>query len=152
MDNNQILRRIRYIFDINDDGMISTFAAADMKVSREEISNWLKKDDDDDFVSLYDIKLATFLNGFINRKRGKRDGEQPKPEKTLSNNLIMKKLKIALSLKNEDILAILRLADLNVSDHELSALFRKPGQRQYRTCKDQFLRNFLMGLQIKHRP
>lgn len=151
MNNNDILRRIRYAFDFNDVKMMHIFGLADSEVSREQISNWLKKDDDPDFQSLYDIKLATFLNGLINDKRGKKEGEQPKPEKTLNNNLILRKLKIALNLKDEDIVAILELADMTISKHEISAFFRKPDQSQYRLCKDQILRNFIHGLQIKYR-
>ena len=151
MNNNDILRRIRYAFDFNDVKMMHIFGLADSEVSREQISNWLKKDDDPDFQSLYDIKLATFLNGLINDKRGKKEGEQPKPEKTLNNNLILRKLKIALNLKDEDIVAILELADMTISKHEISAFFRNPNQSQYRQCKDQILRNFIHGLQIKYR-
>ena len=151
MNNNDILRRIRYTFDFNDVKMMHIFGLADSEVSREQISNWLKKDDDPDFQSLYDIKLATFLNGLINDKRGKKEGEQPKPEKTLNNNLIFRKLKIALKLKDEDIVAILELADMTISKHEISAFFRNPNQSQYRQCKDQILRNFIHGLQIKYR-
>ena len=151
MNNNDILRRIRYTFDFNDVKMMHIFGLADSEVSREQISNWLKKDDDPDFQSLHDIKLATFLNGLINDKRGKKEGEQPKPEKTLNNNLILRKLKIALNLKDEDIVAILELADMTISKHEISAFFRKPDQSQYRLCKDQILRNFIHGLQIKYR-
>jgi len=151
MDNNDILRRIRYIFDISDDNMIKTFAAADMEVTRAEVSAWLKSDDDPDMVGLYDKVLATFLNGFINVKRGKREGPQPKPEKTLNNNLIMRKLKIALTLRDEDIVGFIKSAGLPVSKHEVNAFFRKPEQRQYRRCLDQFLRNMLVGMQNKYR-
>lgn len=151
MTNNDILRRLRYAFDFNDDKMIQLFALADKEVTRTEISNWLKKDDDPAWESLYDKQLATFLNGMINDKRGKREGEQPKAEKTLNNNMILKKLKIALSLNDEDMLDILDAADMQISKHELSAFFRKPEQSNYRLCKDQILRNFLMGLQIKYR-
>lgn len=150
MNNNDIFRRIRYIFDINDSKMVKIFASADLKVSRKEVSAWLKKDDDPDFIGIYDKQLATFLNGFINEKRGKREGEQPKPEKTLTNNLILLKLKIALGLKNEDLIDLLKIVDMRVSPHEISAFFRKPAQRQYRLCKDQFLRNILMGMQIRY--
>ncbi|MFT5167039.1 MAG: hypothetical protein ACI8P3_002276, partial [Saprospiraceae bacterium] len=114
-------------------------------------SNWLKKDDDPQFQAIYDKDLAIFLNGFINLKRGKREGEQPRPEKSLDNNTVFRKLKIALNLKDDDILAIFELAQLRVSKHEISAIFRKPGQHQYRQCKDQFLRNFLQGMQMKYR-
>lgn len=151
MTNNDILRRLRYAFDFNDKKMMKIFALADYEASREEISNWLKKEDHDDYVGIYDKYLAIFLNGMINLYRGKREGEQPKPEKTLNNNLILRKLKIALTLTDEDIVDILKLADLRVSKHEINAFFRKPSQRQYRQCKDQILRNFIHGLQIKHR-
>lgn len=150
MNNNDILRRIRYTFDFSDIKMIELFALADLKVTRAEVSNWMKKDDDPDFQGIYDIQLATFLNGLINDRRGKRDGEQPKPEKKLNNNIIFRKLKIALNLKDEDILTILKLVDLRVGKHELSAFFRNPTQKQYRPCKDQILRNFIHGMQIKY--
>ena len=152
MTNNDILRRIRYVFDFNDDTMIKIFALADSKVTREQISSWLKKDDDPDYKACTDTELATFLNGLINFKRGKKDGPQPVPEKKLNNNIIFRKLKIALNLKEEDTLALLKLADLTISKHELSAFFRKEGHKHYRVCKDQILRNFLKGMQLKYRP
>ncbi len=114
--------------------------------------DWLKKDDDPAFQNCNDKQMATFLNGFINHKRGKREGPQPAPEKRLTNNLILLKLKIALNLKAEDILQILALADFPIGKSELSAFFRKPGHNHYRACKDQILRNFLKGLQLKYRP
>ena len=152
MTNNDILRRIRYIFDYDDTTMMSIFAAADHKVSREQLSDWLKKDDDPAYKSMSDTQLAIFLNGLINHKRGKKDGPQAAAEKKLNNNIIFRKLKIALNLKEEDTLAILEQANLSISKHELSAFFRRPGHRHYRVCKDQILRNFLKGLQLKFRP
>ena len=150
MNNNDILRRIRYTFDFNDTKMIELFASANYEVTRAQISNWLKKDDDPDFQGIYDLQLAIFLNGFINDKRGKKEGIQPSPEKKLNNNIVFRKLKIALNLKDEDILEILMLSDMRVGKHELSAFFRNPNQNQYRICKDQILRNFLHGMQIKY--
>lgn len=152
MKNNDILRRLRYTFDIDDNKMVSLFAEGGKKVDRNTVGNWLKKEDDKGFVSLYDIDLAIFLNGFIIDKRGKKDDQIPVPEKTLSNNLILRKLKIALILRDDDMLSILKKADFRLGKHELSAFFRKPTQGQYRLCKDQVLRNFLMGLQLTYRP
>ena len=151
MNNNDILRRLRYAFDFNDKKMIELFALADKVVTQEEIIAWLRKDDDPLQKSLHDKPLAIFLNGFIIDKRGKREGPQPKPEKTLTNNIIFRKLKIALNLRDDDIIDIYKLVKMNISKHELSALFRKPTQSQYRLCKDQFLRNFIYGLQKKYR-
>ena len=147
-----MLRRIRYVFDFNDTKMIAIFGQVEETVTREQISEWLKKDDDSAYKSLSDVQLAIFLNGLIVEKRGKKEGPLPVPEKKLNNNIVFRKLKIALDLKNEDVLDILALADLKISKHELSAFFRRQDHKHYRVCKDQILRNFLNGLQLKYRP
>ncbi len=152
MNNNDVIRKIRYTFNYSDSKMMSIFEQVDHSVTRAQLSNWLKKDDDPENEKIYDKYLVLFLNGLIIDKRGKREGEQPVPEKSLNNNIIFRKLKIALNLKSEDILEILQLADMRISKHELSAFFRKPTQSQYRLCKDQFLRNFLYGLQLRYHP
>ncbi len=151
MTNNDILRRVRYIFDFSDAKMIAIFKLASVQVIREQISDWLKKHDDPAFQGCNDSQLATFLNGLITDMRGKKDGPQPEPEKKLTNNIIFRKLKIALNLQNDDVLKILALAELQISKHELSAFFRRIDHRHYRECKDQILRNFLTGLQLKYR-
>lgn len=151
MTNNDILRRVRYIFDFNDDKMIALFAAADCTVTRAQISDWMKQEDNPDFKKLSDVMLATYLNGLINDKRGKREGPQPVPEKNLTNNAIFMKLKIALNMQAEDILEVMALSDFRMSKHELSAFFRKAGHKHFRECKDQILRTFLKGLQRQYR-
>ncbi|REG83693.1 DUF1456 family protein [Marinomonas pollencensis] len=152
MTNNDILRRLRYTFDLKDSYVKEIFAAADHAVNREQIIAWMKKEEEEGYASMVDIEMARFLNGFINVRRGKREGEQPAPEKRLNNNMIFMKLRIALNLKAEEILEIMQLAEFNMSKHELSAFFRKPDNKHYRDCKDQILRNFIMGLQLKFRP
>lgn len=151
MNNNDILRRIRYTFSLNDSKMISVFSSTGYRVTRAQISDWLKKDDDPAFKKCSDTQLALFLNGFINDRRGKKEGAQPVPEKRLNNNIIFRKIRIALNLKDEDVLEIIKLAKMNVSKHEVSAFFRKPGHKHYRVCGDQMLRYFLKGLQLKYR-
>lgn len=151
MNNNDIFRRLRFAFNFSDTKMIELFALADAVVTKEQVLIWLSKEDAPNHQGIYDKDLATFLNGFIIDLRGKREGPPPKPEKSLNNNMIFRKLKIALSLKDTDILEILELADMRISKHELSAFFRNPKQSQYRLCKDQILRNFIYGLQAKYR-
>ena len=151
ISRNDILRRLRYTFDFSDSKMIELFGLADYPVTRAQISDWLKKEEDPDSVEISDKQLAIFLNGFIIDHRGKKDGTIPEPEDTLNNNIILRKLKIALAMKDSDLLEIFQLVDLRVSKHEISALFRHPDQKQHRVCKDQFLRNFLHGLQLKYR-
>jgi len=151
MTNNDVLRRIRYTFDFDDTKMIAIFALADHQVTREQISDWLKKDDDPAYQECDDANMAIFLNGLINEKRGKKEGSQVEPEQSLTNNIIFRKLKIVLDLKDEDIMAIFELVDFRLSKHELSAFFRKPAHKNYRECKNQILRNFLNGIQLKYR-
>ena len=131
--------------------MITIFAQADVAVSRSQVSDWLKKDDDPQQQKCDDRVLASYLNGLINEKRGKQDGTQPEPEDKLDNNIIFKKLKIALNLKAEDILRVMALVDFKISKHELSAFFRKKGHKHYRECQEQILRNFLHGIQVEYR-
>lgn len=151
MTNNDVLRRIRYTFNLNDTKMIAVFGFAGLEVTRAQVSDWLKKEEDPDYRKCSDLQLATFLNGLIIEKRGKKDGPQPEPETNLSNNIIFRKLKIALNLRAEDVLKLVNQADFRISKHELSAFFRRPDHKHYRECKDQVLRNFLKGMQLKYR-
>lgn len=151
MTNNDILRRIRYSFELDDSKVMEIFALGDMEVTRAQISDWLKKDDDEAFELCKDAEFAAFLNGFITEKRGKKDGPARATEYKLSNNMIFSKLKIALDLKAEDVTEVTALGGLTLSKHELSAFFRKPGNRHYRQCKDQCLRSFLKGVQVRYR-
>jgi uncharacterized protein YehS (DUF1456 family) len=131
--------------------MIAIFGLADCAVTREQVSDWLKKEDDPAYKALSDTQLASFLNGLIIDKRGKKEGSQSSPEKRLNNNIIFLKLKIALNLQADEVYEILERADFSLSKHEISAFFRKPEHKNYRSCKDQVLRNFLKGLELKYR-
>ena len=150
MDNNNILRRVRFTFGFNDRRMIALFAEGGAEVTREQVSDWLKRDDDEAFELLDDESLATFLNGFIVHRRGPQDGPRPVPETTLNNNIILRKLKIALELRDDNMLFLLELAGHEASKPELTAFFRKPGHRSYRECHDQILRKFLKGMQLHY--
>jgi uncharacterized protein YehS (DUF1456 family) len=66
----------------------------------------------------------------------------------MSNNDIIKKLRVALQLKNTDIIEILKLVDFKITESELGAFFRKEDHPNYKPCGDQILRNFLNGLVI----
>ena len=152
MTNNDILRRIRYLFDFSDLKMIALFKLANYDVGKVDLSDWLKREDDPLLIEITDKELAIFLNGLIIEKRGKREGPLPEPEDPLSNNMILKKLKIALDLKSDDILDLFALIDKKISKHELSAFFRNPDHKSYRDFLDQYLRQFLNALQTKYKP
>jgi len=154
MTNNDILRRIRYALDISDPAMIAIFKLYDHEIDQAGLVGLLKKEDEEDHIACSDAVMALFLDGLILYRRG---GEKivrdaaGNPDSPLTNNDILKKIRIALELKEDDMLRILQLADIRVSKSELSALFRKKGHKNYRECGDQFLRNFLNGLTKDHR-
>ncbi len=156
MTNNDILRRLRYILNIKDTKIIKILALVDYQVPLPRVVSWLKKDDDEDFTECTDKDLLAFLDGLIIEKRGKREEKPgalkalPQQAQRISNNLIFLKLKIAFNLKSDDVLDMMELAEYNISSSELSAFFRKKTHRHYRVCKDQILRKFIKGLQLKH--
>ncbi len=151
MTNNDILRSLRYTFDYHESKMADVFLLSGHTFTQNQINLWLKKDDDPEYQACSDKQLAMFLNGLIIEKRGRKKGPQPEPEEEINNNIVLRKLKIALDLKDNDILKILAHANFALSKHELCAFFRKKGHKNYRVCKNQVLRYFLKGLQIKFR-
>ena len=151
MNNNDVLRRTRYILDLKDNQVVKIFKHVDRDVTEKQVNLWLKREDEAEFVALTDEDLMDFLDALIIEKRGKKDGPSVRFKQKLDNNLVMMKLKIAFALKAEDVLAAMELAEFKISKHELSALFRKKDHKHYRVCKNQILRKFMKGLQIKYR-
>jgi len=154
MTNNDILRQLRYALNINDSTMIEIFKLADHEIEQSNLTGLLKKEDEEGFVNCSDDVLGYFLDGLILHKRGRKEinpGETRKSDSRLTNNAILKKLRIALELKEDDMLGILKLASVDISKSELTALFRKEGHKNYKECGDQFLRKFLKGLSIRYR-
>ncbi|MGP7975285.1 DUF1456 family protein [Proteus mirabilis] len=147
MQNNYVLRSVRYMLDLSDGHIVDIMKLADFTATKEQVNQWLKKDDDPVFVECDDMALGHFLNGLIFYRRGK-DEKYPTPEveKRITNNIILKKLRVAFELKDMDMINIYELADFRVSKPELSAIFRKPGHKNYRNCGDQLVRYFLKGL------
>ncbi|MGE8203035.1 DUF1456 family protein [Heyndrickxia sp. NPDC080065] len=165
MDNNDILIRLRYALELKNKEMAEIFKHGGVEVSVPEVVKILTKTyNEDDYENEDQIKcthsmLDSFLNGLIIYKRGKQEpkpGQPNPPESPLKtsgnvNNLLLKKVKIALALTTDDILDIFDNAGLRVSKGELGALLRKEGHKNYKECGDNFARNFLKGLAIKYR-
>ncbi|WP_163933491.1 DUF1456 family protein [Paraferrimonas sp. SM1919] len=152
MTNNDYLRRLRFIFQLNDKKVADIFKLAQHKIDISDIPLWLKKDEDKDFKEIKDIDFAAFLNGFINLKRGKKEGAQPKPEHKLNNNIVLRKLKIALNWQDDNIIKLLESVNFRIGRSELSAFFRKEDNRHYRACQSQLMRNLFRALQQQQRP
>ncbi|MGH8353156.1 MAG: DUF1456 family protein [Pseudomonas sp.] len=152
MINNDVLRSLRYMLDISDGQMVEILALAGYAAEKAEIGAFLKKDDEAGYLECGDELLAHFLDGLVIHKRGKDESRPAHPlELPVTNNMVLKKLRVAFELKEEDLHGILQAADFPVSKPELSALFRKFGHSNYRTCGDQLLRNFLKGLTLRIR-
>ena len=152
VENNNILRRLRYTFDLDDSEVMALFSVEGEEVTRAQISSWLKHDDDPDFAPVGDVHMARFLDAFIVKKRGPRDGPARPTETRLTNNIVLRKLKIALNLHEADMLKLMKIGGMPVGKPELSALFRRAGHKHYRNCQDQFLRKFLVGVQKEYGP
>ncbi|ROL74738.1 DUF1456 family protein [Pseudomonas vranovensis] len=152
MIHNDVLRSLRYLLDVNDAKLTDIIKLSGYEVSTADIATYLKKEDEEGFVRCPDEVIAHFLDGLVIFKRGKDDSRAPLPvELPVTNNIVMKKLRVAFELKEDDLHAILKAADFPVSKPELSALFRKVGHNNYRPCGDQLLRNFLKGLTLRVR-
>jgi len=145
MTNNDILRRLRYALNLDNAGMIRLFDLGGHAPSMGDLDLLLRKNDDLSAVDCPDTLLAAFLDGLIVSRRGSRDGVQAGTD-TLGNTTILRKLRIALQLQDTDMQRILLAGGMDVSKTEVSALFRRPGHRNFKPCGDQLLRRFLAGL------
>lgn len=154
MINNDVLRSIRYMLDLSDGKIAENCALADpaFVVDKADVPGWLRKEDEEGFVACDDRTLAHFLDGLIVQFRGRDESQPLRPvEKRITNNLVLKKLRVAFELKDVDMHAIFESAGFPVSKPELSALFRQPDHKNFRACGDQLLRNFLKGLTLRVR-
>ncbi|OEZ00060.1 MULTISPECIES: DUF1456 family protein [Stenotrophomonas] len=154
MINNDVLRSIRYMLDLSDGKIAEICALADpaFVVDKADVPGWLRKEDEEGFVACDDRTLAHFLDGLIVLNRGRDESQPLRPvEKRITNNLVLKKLRVAFELKDVDMHAIFESAGFPVSKPELSALFRQPDHKNFRACGDQLLRNFLKGLTLRVR-
>ncbi|WP_110926265.1 YehS family protein [Bacillus massiliglaciei] len=170
MENNDILIRLRYAMDIKDNDMVKIFKLGGTDVSREEVRQMLTKtkgryddgaeyEEEEPGVKCNNRMMASFLNGFITFKRGKQEPKPGQPEAPAMpsnpsesvNNMLLKKVKIALSLTAEEMIDILGTAGVQISKGELGAILRKEGHRNYKECGDKYARNFLKGLALTYR-
>lgn len=152
---NDVLKRLRYALSLNNHATIKIFELVDYKLEEEYLLGMMKGEDEAGFIPCRDKILALFLDGLIIQNRGKKEGAPPQQLKSgerINNNDILRKIKIAMSYQQEDMLNILKSSNFRVGKSELTALFRKPDHRSYRECGDQLLRNFLQGMVKRHRP
>ena len=149
MINNDVLRSVRHLLDLGESKLIEICRLADagFAIGRSDIRAYLQKEGEDGYLECPDPVLARFLDGLVIELRGRIEGQPARPlEARITNNLVLKKLRVAFALQDVDMHEVFELAGFPVSKPELSALFRHPEHRNYRACGDQMLRNFLNGL------
>jgi len=149
MANNELLRSIRDALKLDAATMIRIFKDAGREVGESAISAFLKTEDEDGHIPCSNPIMGFFLDGLIIHNRGKQDGsptQADKPLMELSNNTILKKLRIALDLKEDDLIGIFKRAGIAMTKHELTSLFRKPGHKHYKKCSEQLLYGFIKGV------
>jgi uncharacterized protein YehS (DUF1456 family) len=154
MINNDALRSIRYMLDLSDNKVVDIAHLADpaFAIEKEDVRAFLLKEDDPGYLACSDAALAHVLDGLIVHLRGRDESVPSRPvERRISNNVVLKKLRVAFELKDVDMHQVFVDAGFPVSKPELSALFRQPGHKNFRPCGDQMLRNFLKGLTLRVR-
>lgn len=154
MINNDVLRSVRYMLDLSDIAVLELSRLADpgFIIDPTQVQAFLKKDGEAGFEECSDRMLAHFLDGLVLHYRGRDETQPPRPVASrVTNNLVLKKLRVAFELKDVDMHQAFEDAGFPVSKPELSALFRQPDHRNFRACGDQLLRNFLKGLTLRMR-
>lgn len=153
MDNNSILRRLRYALNASDDEMVKIFGLGGWTLTGAQVRALMAREDEAGAVECSDAVLSNYLDGLILHRRGPRKPGAPAPVSSapLTNNLVLKKLRIAMNLREQDMLRLLKAGGQPLSRGELTALFRNPKHKHYRPCGDQILRNFIKGLTLSNR-
>jgi uncharacterized protein YehS (DUF1456 family) len=157
MTNNDVLRSLRYALELDNNTLVALIAAASdggVQLPLRQLASMLKNDDEAGFAPMPDALLGLVLDGLIVKQRGKRESAPGAPAakaEALTNNRILRALRIAFALKDSDLVEVFALAEVTVSKSELGALFRREEHRNYQPCGDQFLRNFLRGLGLFYR-
>ena len=127
MINNDVLRSVRYMLDFSDAKIVEIIQLAqpESTIEKADVTAFLQREDLEGYRDCNDKTLANFLDGLVFFKRGKDENLPARPaEARMSNNVVLKKLRVAFELKDADMHAILLAAGFPVSKPELNALFR----------------------------
>jgi uncharacterized protein YehS (DUF1456 family) len=147
MTHNDVLRSVRYLLNVSDATLGDIVRLGGGKVVLADLVAFLKKEDETGYRECGHVVMGQFLVGLIIYKRGKDDTRPAQPiAPPVTNNAILKALRVAFELKDSDILSLMEKTGLRVSKPELSAFFRRPDHRNYRDCGDQVLRHLLRAL------
>jgi uncharacterized protein YehS (DUF1456 family) len=147
INTNEVIYKLQQALSLTLEEMIEAYKLENYDMSQIHLKRLLTRRQEKDFMLCSYEELGVFLDGLVTLKRG------PSPKKPherevieLSNNLILKKLRIALELKEAETEIIFGLADVELSKQQLASLFRKEGHKNFKVCSDELLMAFLEGL------
>ena len=153
MDNNTILRAVRFALRLEDQDVARVFRLGGARLNVDDVLPRMGRSDEPGAIYCEDDLLEAFLDGLIVERRGPPPaGGSPRVRQPLTNNEVLKKLRIALEMRETDVMDAVRKGGSALSAGEVRALFRAPAHRHHRPCGDQLLRCFLRGVTLQLRP
>lgn len=148
MNTNQIFQKIIQSIPLDTPQVKNLFALSGIELEDKDLANLLKAENQPGFEPMPHYVLALFLDKLIDMQRGpKSNADEPlNKHLKLTNNDLLKKLRVAFNLHEQDVRDALKLATIELTKSDLSALFRKPGNPHYKACDDELLLDFIEGL------
>ncbi len=147
MQINDILFKLKKALSLSQEDIIKAYALADYEMTKERLESILKRRQDRGYQEATYEELGVFLDGLVLLKRGSSDKVANENEPiALTNNLILKKVRVAMELKEPELLILFALAEVELSKRQIGALFRKEGTKNFKACSDEVLMAFLEGL------
>ena len=145
MKASEIIQAIKDALSLNRKQILHIYDLEDFPISQDRLNGILKNSSKKSSINATYEELGVFLDGLISYKRGKSEKEMPQ-DVVLDNNLILKKLRAALNLKEYEIALIFELADYKISKSAIRDMFRSPSHPKYKECDNKTLKAFLEGL------
>ncbi len=146
MKINDILYKIKTALSLSDKEIIEAYALVSYEMTVQRLDAILKRRQDKGYEDATYEELGVFLDGLITLKRGESSSKKESEELALSNNLILKKLRIAMELKEAELMILFALVDAPLNKRQIGALFRAENHKNFKACSDELLMLFLEGL------
>lgn len=147
MNHNELMRNLRRALAVNEHGLAEIYALSGDSMDAEGLKNRLKQSNESGYVECEEVTAARMLEAMIIHLRGAKEGAPtPQPQLPLSNNHVLKKLRIAYDLKDEDMHRLFAAEGTELGKQQLKSLFRKEDNKNYLACSEKLLRIFLKSL------
>ncbi len=146
ISTNDILYRIQKALNLTREEILEAYKLEAYEMNPSHLESLLKRRQEKGFMLCSYEELGVFLDGLVTLKRGPSPRRNADEVVELTKNLILKKLRIALNLKESDTEIIFGLGDVKLSKQQMASLFRKEGHKNFKACSDELLIAFIEGL------